>query len=190
MKLLNPKLIILILFSYYGIAHANPLMDDTSHTKTAFYVPPAVCIRGTAGLGFTNISVGAIASIRLDIKNIFLSYRYCATTEIFPENDGLWKSAEDYSWIIGYSYMIEGYYISIGTGIGKVYTVSSALNFSNGSSSSESYDIKNSVTGLPIQIELFNTGKVIGGGLVLFANINKLHNIFGAAICIQMGRLN
>lgn len=182
--------LLLAAFLIYENKNAQTSIDDSTKTKTDAYKLPPVCLRATAGLGFTNLSVGAVTFIRLDVKYLFLSYRYCIGADMFPDNNGNWKSTEDYSWIAGFTNTIEGYYVSIGIGIGKVYTVSTGFISKFGGVNSKSDDIKDSVTGLPIQIDLFKTGKVLGGGLVLFANINKLHNIFGAAVCLQLGRLN
>ena len=70
-------------------------------------------------------------------------------------------------------------FVSISTGISRVV----------GSINTHSKEMDYVTLGIPIELQLFLTGKQFGIGIYGFANINRESSFVGALFCIQLGKL-
>ena len=81
---------------------------------------------------------------------------------------------------------------SIAIGLSAVsYTVRGPLTSYSSSwfGPSNHEEIRGNTIGIPIEAQLFLTGKMAGFGICAFANINPQTNYFGALLCLQIGKL-
>ena len=133
---------------------------------------------GWVNLGFGGSSVRGISGgISGSYQNNFqiISLRAVSNQEI-----AFWGIA-DYKYDIGFLYGLSAKrkfgFVSISTGIS--YVGYNTIHT----------EIRNAAVGIPIEIQLFLTAKVIGIGFYGFANINRESSFIGFLGCIQIGKL-
>jgi hypothetical protein len=141
---------------------------------------------GGSSYGF---SVGGNASFQ--IKNTVGSFRIICNEEFsfFKTPNKLWDIGFMYGFISKKKWSLA----SISAGIGIINSSVRGRQLScdgNGWFSSCEYAMSNHLAiGIPIETQLFLTGKHIGIGISGFANINSESSYFGALLFLQLGKL-
>ena len=147
-------------------------------------------IRLSFGLGKSSMSFGGIAFIECDLGHVYFCLRTSGTFHL--GDHGPDENAGDFGLVGGYSINYQLGYISIGTGLSKVYhtTQKPVISPDGFGNPHDHYNIQKTTIGLPMQMELFFTPiSVFGLGISFYSNVNSLKSYYGIALCIQIGRL-
>jgi hypothetical protein len=136
---------------------------------------------GWVNLGFGGSSNGPSVGINGSYQ---INYHVISLRALYNEEiSGLWNDFPDNSSDLGLLYGLgarkKKIYVSVSTGISRV--AGSVITYSK--------ETKYTVVGIPIELQLFRTGKIVGIGIYGFANINRELSFVGALLCIQLGKL-
>jgi len=143
------------------------------------------------GIGGSSYGFSAGGNASFQIKNTVGSFRIICNEELsfFKTPNKLW----DIGFMYGLISKKERSLASISAGIGIISSSERGRELScdgNGWFSSCEYQMSNNITiGIPIEAQLFLTGKYIGIGISGFANINSESSYAGALLCLQFGEL-
>jgi hypothetical protein len=112
-----------------------------------------------------------------------IKYHVISLRALYNEEIGIWDNFPDNSSDMGLLYGLGArkkfFNVSISTGISRV----------SGSVITYSDERKYAVVGIPIELQFFHTGKIVGIGIYGFANINRELSFVGGLLCIQLGKL-
>ncbi len=136
--------------------------------------------------GWVNLGIGGSSNgISLGINGSHqIKYHVISLRALYDEEWSL-KSYPDKFTELGLLYGIS----SKKTGKFFFVSISTGISFVAGSVNTYNEEMDYVTFGLPIEIQLFLTGKHVGIGISGFANINRESSFVGALLCIQLGNL-
>jgi len=145
------------------------------------------------GLGGSSYGISFGINGSYQIKKNLISLRYINNVE-FVLLCSTPNKIRDLGLLYGLSAKKSKGFASISIGISHVENIRRGKLISCSSSggwfSTCTYEELNYTTlGIPIEAQLFLTGKYVGIGIYGFANLNPESSFFGALLCIQLGKL-